>query len=149
MPIITRPGRARPTFTADLSGDVVASIDGHATFSRATGRPGERPSFDLGLGLLGVQGAVLFTLTSGGRPAAGSHRVTGRPDGRDRIRARVVLGPLERPLAELWARSGQLTIVSAGGSRISGRFMLSAVGRERSREPLRVVVRGSFVARAA
>jgi hypothetical protein len=139
----------RPTFTADLSGDVVATIDGHATFSHADPRPGRAPTLDLGLGLLGVQGAVLFTLSGGSRPVRGNHRVTGRPDGRDRIRARVVLGPLERPLADLWARSGRLTIVSVTDARIEGRFMLSAAGRERSREPLRIVIRGSFVARAA
>ena len=138
---------ARPSFTADLSGDVVATIAGHATFSRS-GPSGLVPALDMGLGLLGVQGAVLFTLSSDSRPARGSHRVTRRRDGRDRIRARVVLGPLERPLAELRARSGRLTIVSATDRRITGRFVLSAVG-ERSREPLRVVIRGSFVARAA
>ncbi len=139
--------RARPSFTADLSGDVVATIAGHATFSHS-GPSGMAPALDLGLGLLGVQGAVLFTLSSDSRPARGCHRVTRRRDGRDRIRARVVLGPLERPLAELRARSGRLTIVSATDRRITGRFVLSAVG-ERSREPLRVVIRGSFVARAA
>jgi hypothetical protein len=149
MRIIPGLGRARPTFTADLSGDVVATIDGHATFTHAAGRPGHDPRFDLGLGLLSVQGAVLFTLSNGRRPSPGSHRVTGRSDGRDRIRARVVLGPLERPLADLRARSGRLTIVSATQARIEGRFVLSAIGRERDREPLRVVIRGSFVARAA
>ena len=138
--------RARPSFTADLSGDVVATIAGHATFSRSG--PSGVPALDLGLGLLGVQGAVLFTLSNDSRPARGSHRVTRRRDGRDRLRARVVLGPLERPLAELRARSGRLTIISATDRRITGRFVLSAVG-ERSREPLRVVIRGSFVARAA
>jgi len=102
--------RARPSFTADLSGDVVATIAGHATFSRS-GPSGMVPALDLGLGLLGVQGAVLFTLSSD-------------------------------------SRSGRLTIVSATDRRITGRFVLSAVG-ERSREPLRVVIRGSFVARAA
>ena len=106
------------------------------------------PALDLGLGLLGVQGAVLFTLSSDSRPARGSHRVTRRRDGRDRLRAQVVLGPLERPLAELRARSGRLTIVSATDRRTTGRFVLSAVGG-RSLEPLRVVIRGSFVARAA
>jgi hypothetical protein len=139
--------RARPSFTARLSGDVVATIAGHATFSRSE-QSEMVPSLDLGLGLLGVQGAVLFTLSSAPRSARGSHRITGRRDGRDRIRARVVLGPLERPLAELLARSGRLTIVSATERRIAGRFELSAVG-ERSRETLRVVIRGSFVARAA
>jgi hypothetical protein len=139
--------RARPSFTAHLSGDVVATIAGHATFSRSE-HSGMVPSLDLGLGLLGVQGAVLFTLSSDPRAARGSHRITARRDGRDRIRARVVLGPLERPLAELLAQSGRLTIVSATERRIAGRFELSAVG-ERSREPLRVVIRGSFVARAA
>ena len=138
--------RAHPSFTADLSGDVVATIAGHATFSHS--EPFGMVPLDLGLGLLGVQGAVLFTLSSDSRPARGSHRVTRRRDGRDRLRAQVVLGPLERPLAELRARSGRLTIVSATDRRITGRFVLSAVG-ERSREPLRVVIRGSFVARAA
>jgi hypothetical protein len=149
MRTISGLGRARPTFTADVSGDVVATIDGHATFSRAADSPGGPPLLDLGLGLLGVQGAVLFTLTTGTRPALGSHRVTGRIDGRDRIRARVVLGPLERPLADLRARSGRLTIVSASDSRIEGRFVLSAVGRQPSRGPLTLVLRGSFIARAA
>ena len=32
---IMRSDRARPTFTAELSGDVVATIHGEATFSRA------------------------------------------------------------------------------------------------------------------
>lgn len=149
MRIITGLGRSRPTFTADVSGDVIATIDGHASFTRSAALAGQLPIYDLGLGLLGVQGAVLFTLSNGSRPVPGSHRVTGRPDGRDRIRARVVLGPLERPLADLRARSGRLTIVSASDARIEGRFVLSAVGRERSPEPLRVVIRGSFAARAA
>jgi hypothetical protein len=139
--------RTLPTFTAEVSGDVTATIDGHATFSRVC-RPGVAPTLDLGLGLLGVQGAVLFTLTGDHRPAPGGHRVTRRRDGDDRIRARLVLGPLERPLAELRARSGSLTILSASDTWIEGRFVLSAIG-ERTRQPLRLTVRGSFVARAA
>jgi hypothetical protein len=144
---IMRSDRARPTFTAELSGDVVATIHGEATFSRAA-RPGAGPVLDLGLGLLGVQGAVLFTLTTDRRPGPGGHPILEHWNGYDHIRARVVLGPLERPLAELRARSGKLTIVSASDSRIAGRFVLSAIG-ERSREPLRLIVRGRFAARAA
>src|SRR5262245_19056679 len=144
---IIRSGRPHPTFTAEVSGDVVATIDGEATFTRA-GRHKVGAALDLGLGLLGVQGAVLFTLTADSRPGPGSHRITGLWNGYDHIRARVVLGPLERPLAELRARSGQLTIASVSDTRIAGGFVLSAIG-ERRREPLRLVVRGRFVARAA
>jgi len=144
------PARVRhsASFSAQLTGDVTATLAGEATFSQVPGQTGALPVFGLALGPLSAQGAVFFRVMSGSRPGPGSYSISRRGDGSDAVRATVLLGPVERPFGEFQAQSGTLRIISATDARLAGTFSLDTTGVQRSREGLRLSLSGSFTARA-
>jgi hypothetical protein len=141
--------RAASHFTADITGDVQAAIGGDAVFSELQASDGASPTFSLLLGPLSAQGAVLLSWTSKSRPSRGIYPIAGWEEQTGHFRALVVLGPVERPLAELQASRGALKIISASNTRLIGSFTFVAVARQLSRAPLRVALTGSFTARAS
>jgi hypothetical protein len=137
------------SFTAVITGDVQATIGGDAAFSELPASDGASSIFRLLLGPLSAQGAVLLSWRGDSPPVRGIYAISGWEDSFDHVEGLMMLGPVERPLAELQADSGTLRIVEATNARLVGSFAFTAVGRQGSRVPLRLSLSGSFTARAS
>jgi hypothetical protein len=142
------PVRSSAGFTAHISGDVRAAIGGDATFGALPAPEGGSPVFRLLLGPLSAQGCVLLTWTSGSLPVRGIYPIGDGDSSPDRIGGLVLLGPVERPLAELRVESGTLRILAASRRGLVGSFALAAVGWPRNPKQLRISLSGDFRARS-
>ncbi len=149
-------GVASPTdhsysFRAALTGDVRAAMSGSATFDWGSATAGTLPVFILDLGTDSLEGAVLFTRTSGTRLSVGSYGVSDLRGGSDALEAVVRLGRADGPERVFRAQAGTLTITSVSDNVITGLFALQATGfpaARPDRDSQRVFVSGSFAAKA-
>jgi hypothetical protein len=141
-------GRHSASFTVEITVDVRATIRGDAIFSELPQSDGASSMFRLLLGPLSAQAAVLFSWRGNSRPARGMYPISRWEEPSDQVHGLVLLGPVERPLAELHAEAGTLRIIEASDSWLVGSFAFAAIGRPRIREPLRLSLFGWFRARA-
>ena len=146
--VVPFPVAPRPAgFTARLSGDIQSELSGEAGFSAQPAPDGFSWACELFLGHLGAQGGVVLRWVGRSGPSTGHYWITGGFESSDHVRGRVFLGPAERPIAELDAESGTLTIAESRDGVVRGSFTLAAVGRERAGSSLHVRLTGSFTAR--
>jgi hypothetical protein len=149
LPVDGAGAEPRPSFRAEVRGDVISNAWGEAEFGAVQTADHSSTAFVVTLGVCSEQSAILFTRRSGTPLAVGRYRISERANGADETLALVLTGSPTRPTGVFRGESGWLVVTAASDRFTAGQFQIDAIGftaAEPGQEDQHVNVSGSFTA---